>query len=94
VALADKVKPCRPEVPLISKPFSFACLAERLAGTTAGPHGSIVGPTGAAQGITPNTEAGEEMALGKPGKVSWYDILNAPCIHFSGRNMPGLDKLA
>jgi hypothetical protein len=32
-ALADEVEPSGPKVPLVSKPFSFACRAERLART-------------------------------------------------------------
>src|SRR6185312_2896721 len=44
-ARSDEVEPARPEMPLVSKPLSFACRAERLARTTAGPDGSIVGPS-------------------------------------------------
>jgi hypothetical protein len=47
-ALADEMEERWPKVPLVSKPFSFACLAERLAGTGAGPDRTIIGPTGAA----------------------------------------------
>jgi hypothetical protein len=36
-ALADKVEPRGPEVPLVIHPCSFACRAERLAGTASGP---------------------------------------------------------
>jgi hypothetical protein len=34
------------------------------------------------------------MALRKPGKVSWHNILNAPFVHFTGRDMPGLYQFA
>jgi hypothetical protein len=40
--LADEVVPCRPEVPLVSKPSAFACRAERLARTGTGPNRSVI----------------------------------------------------
>ena len=69
-ALADEVVPRRPEVPLVSKPSSFACRAERLARTGTGPNRSIVWPAGEAKCVAPNADAGEEVALGEAVEVS------------------------
>jgi hypothetical protein len=62
-ALADEVVPGRPKMPLVSKPISFACRAERLARAGAGPYCALVRPAGAAQRVTPYADSGEEMAL-------------------------------
>jgi hypothetical protein len=89
---ADEMEESRPKVPLVSKPLSFACLAERLARAGAGPDGPVVRPAGQAQGVGPCSDAGEEMALKKPGKVIWNDILDSPLINFPGRDVSGLDQ--
>jgi hypothetical protein len=68
-ALLDEPIPGGPKVPLVIKPFSFACEAERLARARAGPDGAIVGPTGEPQGIRPDTNAGEEVTLDKSVEV-------------------------
>jgi hypothetical protein len=75
-------------VPLVSKPFSFACRAERLAGATAGPNGSIIRPSGAAQGVAPDPNACEEVALGIPGKFRGFDIFDAPFVNKAGGDLP------
>lgn len=67
----DEVVECRPEVPLVSKPSSFACAAERLARTTSSPDGNVVGPSGSTESITPDTDSSEEVALGISHKVAW-----------------------
>lgn len=48
-ALADEVEEVRPKVPLVSKPITFACRAERLARAGTGPDWFIVRPSGEAQ---------------------------------------------
>jgi hypothetical protein len=63
-------------VPLVSKPASFARRAERLAGAGTGPHGSVVWPSGKAQGKRPSADAGEEMALDVSGEVGGSNIDN------------------
>lgn len=62
-ALANEVVPGRPKMPLVSKPSSFTCRAERLAGARACPDLAVVTPAGAPQGVAPDSDAGEEMAL-------------------------------
>jgi hypothetical protein len=63
--LFDEPIPARPEVPLISKPAAFACRAERLARAGTGPDGPVVGPPGAPEGVGPDADTGEEVALGE-----------------------------
>jgi hypothetical protein len=86
LADADEVEPRRPQVPLVSKPASFACRGERLARAGSGPHGAVVGPSGEAQRGGPDSDAAEEMALTIPGKVGWSDVLDASLIHVSRRD--------
>jgi hypothetical protein len=68
-ALADEPVEGWPEVPLVIKPAAFACRGERLAGAGAGPHGSVVGPPCLSQGVGPDTDTGEEVALGEGGNL-------------------------
>jgi hypothetical protein len=61
--LFDEVMEVGPEVPLVSKPSSLACRAERLARTGTRPNRSVVAPSGSPEGLGPNANACEEMAL-------------------------------
>lgn len=51
LALADEPMEVWPQVPLVIKPSSRACRAERLARTGTGPNRSIIWPAGATKGI-------------------------------------------
>lgn len=64
-ALFDEPVEGGPKVPLVSKPAAFACRAEGLARARAGPDRPVVGPSGAAQGVGPDADAGEEVDLGE-----------------------------
>jgi hypothetical protein len=64
-ALFDEVVEMGPQVPLVIKPSSFACRAERLARTGTSPNRSVVAPSGRPEGMGPNANACEEMALGE-----------------------------
>lgn len=88
-ALTDEMEERGPQMPLVSKPAAFACRAERLAGAGTSPDGSVIRPSGATQCVAPDSDAGEKMALFKPGKVIWTNILNTPFINHAGRDMPG-----
>jgi hypothetical protein len=63
-----------PEMALVSKPFSLACRAERLAGERAGPDGPIIRPSGSSEGIGPDADAGAEMNLGESSKLARGDV--------------------
>jgi hypothetical protein len=77
-ALADEVKPGRPEVPLVGNTAACTSGAEWLTGATARPNRSVLGPSGKAQGVAPATESREEVALCVPVKFACFDILDAP----------------
>jgi hypothetical protein len=62
-ALFDEVVEVGPQVPLVIKPSSLACRAERLARTGTSPNRSVVTPSGRPEGMGPDANACEEMAL-------------------------------
>jgi hypothetical protein len=82
-----------PKVPDIIKPFSFACRAERLAWAGAGPHRPVVGPSGAAQGVGPDANSCEEVALSKSSKFGWNDIPDIPLVDLAWRNRTALNQV-
>jgi hypothetical protein len=93
-ALADKVEPGRPEMALVcNAPPGTGC-AEWLAWARACPNRSVLGPSGKAQGVTPSTKAGKEVALGVSGKIACFDILDAPRINVTLGNMPRVYQIA
>jgi hypothetical protein len=79
-ALFDEVKPVRPEVPLVSHPFSRACTAERLARTRSRPDWSVVFPSCGAERMAPDPDPCEEVTLSKFKKLFWFDIRYTPFI--------------
>ena len=44
------------------------------------------------QGVGPNSDSGEEVALAVPHKLAWYDILDGSFIDFPRRNVSRLDE--
>lgn len=93
-SLLDEPMEVRPQVPLVSKPSSLACLGERLARTGTGPNRSIIWPACSAQGIGPNTNTGEEVALGVGLEVVGVNIFNAPFINITRCNVARSDEVA
>jgi hypothetical protein len=93
-ALADEMMEVRPQVPLVIKPSSFACRAERLARTGTGPNRSVVWPAGAAKGEAPDTDASEEVALAEATQVVWVNVLDASLVDDTCRNVPGGDEVS
>jgi len=89
LALADEPMEVRPEVPLVIKPSSRACLGERLARTGTGPNRSIIWPGGAAKSVGPHPDTGEEMALGVGLEVVWSNIADVPLVDIARRDVPG-----
>ncbi len=92
-SLADEVEERGPKVPLISKPAAFACDGERLAGAASSPHRPVIGPTCESEGVAPDADAGEEVALGIALEVVGSDIVDAPFIHVTGRDVLGGDQV-
>jgi hypothetical protein len=73
---------------------AFACRAERLARTGTSPNRSVVAPSGGSQGMAPNADAGEEVALGETAQVAWVDIFNTPFVNIAGRNVASINQVA
>lgn len=92
-ALTDKMEERGPQVPLVRSPLSFACRAERLAGTGTCPDGTVIRPSCATQSMGPDSDTGEKMTLPESGKVGRHDIFNTPCVNFPRRDMSGFHQL-
>jgi hypothetical protein len=75
-ALADEPVELGPEVALIGKSGSFSGGAEGLARTGAGPDGPVVGPSCETEGVGPNADTGEEVALGVALEVARSHVPN------------------
>jgi hypothetical protein len=93
LALADEVPESGPQMPLVSKPSSVACRAERLARAGTRPNRSIIWPAGGTKRVGPDTDAGKEMALGKSKQVVGSHIENAPSVDNARRNVAGFDEV-
>jgi hypothetical protein len=92
-ALANEPRPVRPEMAAIIESACAPCGTERLAGTASGPDWPIIGPSGAAQRIGPDSNPGEKVALGVSNKLAWLDIRNAPFVNIAGGNVPGSNQI-
>jgi len=93
-ALLDEPVEVGPKVPLVIKPSSFACRAERLARTRSCPDGVAVWHSGAAQGVAPDADSSEEVALTVSSKVIWCHVLDASGINVAGGDVAGGDEVA
>jgi hypothetical protein len=78
-------------VPLVSKPRAFACRAERLAWAGAGPNRLSVWNAGTSQGMRPDADSCEEVALRVLSKIAWVYILDAPFVYVAGRDVACLN---
>ncbi len=72
----DETKEVWPKVPFIVERFAFAGRTEGLAGTASGPDFAVVWPSGEPQGIGPDPDSGEEVALVVSGEVAGSNIGN------------------
>jgi hypothetical protein len=75
-ALADEPVELGPEVALVGKSCSFSGGAEGLTRARAGPDGSVVGPSCETEGIGPDADPGEEVALREFAKIVGSNIDN------------------
>src|SRR5262245_25975562 len=80
-ALANEPEPMRPQVPVVGCTTFFARPAKRLARTRAGPHFSVVWPTGELECPRPTADAGEEMAMTGSGigSINCADVARINC---------------
>lgn len=80
-------------MPLIIHPCSFASRGERLTGAASGPQRNIIRDARATEGVTPNSDASEEMYLSKSSEVIPSKILNASSIDNPRCNKIGSDEV-
>lgn len=74
--LGNELEPRRPQVAGVVGSFTFPRRAEGLARAGAGPDGAVVGPSGLTEGVTPDADSGEEVALGESSEVVGSNIDN------------------
>jgi hypothetical protein len=91
-ALADEPKPRRPKVPCVAGALLLAGGAVALAGTTARPNRSVIGPAGESERVTPAANAGEEVALGEAADVRSGNVQDVSFIDVAFGNLPCLDE--
>jgi hypothetical protein len=75
-ALADEPRPVRPQMAAIVEAASAPGCAEGLAGAGAGPDFPVVRPPGEPEGVGPDPDAGEEVALPVASEVVGPNIDN------------------
>lgn len=73
-------------MPLIRKPICFACRAERLARTRAGPRASGVWPSATAEDVTPHADACKEMTLVIALNLDWFHVADVALINIAIRD--------
>lgn len=93
LALCDESRPIWPEVTSTIKPLAFACRRVVRAGAGPCPHRPAIWPSGEAEGIGPDSDAGEEMALSESNKVGCFDIADVSFIYLARGNDSGGDEL-
>jgi hypothetical protein len=93
-ALADEAGDLGPQVALVLDASALPGRAEGLAGAACGPDWLGIRPSGEAQGVAPDPDAGEEVALGESGKVAWLDIYDAPLVNLPVSNEPDGNEIA
>lgn len=93
LSLLDKLEPDGPQVPFICGALLLSGGAERLAGAASCPHRPVVGPACKSEGVAPDADASEEVALTVAFKVICSDILDAPFVHVTGRDVACGDQV-
>jgi hypothetical protein len=92
-ALANEPMELRPEVALVFERFALPCGGEGLARAGACPDGTVVWPSGEAEGVAPHSDAGEEVALGIASEVISPNFRDRSFIHIPVRYQSCLDEL-
>jgi hypothetical protein len=67
----------------ISKASPLPARTETLAGTASTPHGKIIWPSSRSKGVTPDSDASEEVALTEPFEVSGLHFSDVSFINFA-----------
>ena len=82
----DEPEEVRPQVSLVAGTLALACCRERLAWTGTGPNRPRIIPPGRAQGVGPDADSGEEVALGVACEVCGLHVDDGSFIYVSGSN--------
>ncbi len=72
----DEAKELWPKMPFVVERFAFAGRAEGLAGAGAGPYFAGVFPFGKPQGVAPDADSGEKVALAESSEIIGLNIDN------------------
>ncbi len=86
-ALADEGEPGWPEVTFVGGPSPPSRVGIGLAGAGAGPAPEVVGDSREAEGVGPDPDSGEPMALGEPPDVVGTDVPDVSLIDLSLGNL-------
>ena len=92
-ALGDELEPDGPQVPLVVEALLLSRRAEWLAGAGTGPNRSVVTPSGASQGVAPDPDSGEEMALREGSKVIGCNLRDAAFVDLAWRDVASVDQV-
>jgi hypothetical protein len=94
LALGDEAVKSGPEVALVGSASLLPCDRNWLAWARAGPDGAIVGPAGEAEGVAPEADPGEEVALGVASEIAGTDIDNASLVNVACGNKSSCGQIA
>ena len=78
----------------ICKSFALSCRAKRLAWATSSPDFPVVAPSGRPEGMGPNANACEEMALGIASQLAWAHIFDAALVNVAWGDVSCSDEVA
>jgi hypothetical protein len=90
----DEAMKVRPQMPWIICSSAFACRAERLAGTGAGPERGAIRPSSKSSCDRPKSAACEKVGLGVSCNVIRRHFLDGAGINVAGRNHALIDHVA
>jgi hypothetical protein len=92
--LADEAMPRRPEVASVIEAFPFPGGGEGLAGAGASPNRSVIGPSCESESVAPDSDSGEEVALGVAAQLGRVEVDDGSLIDNAGSDVAGGDEVA
>ncbi len=90
--LLDECEPCRPKMSRVARSAPRARVAERLAGARAGPDIGVIGHACESECVGPSADAGEEVALPRPGNISGREVGDAASLDATGGDVSALGE--
>ena len=92
--LADEPMELRPEVSFVFLALPLPRCTEGLAGAGTCPDGAVVWPPRESEGVAPDADPGEEVALGEPSEIVGLNFGNGSVINFTLCNVTHQDQAA